>query len=180
MEPALRDRRPDGLGDLRVIPDEILCAILVALTPRDGPNNLIPIYGIRHGSALGRGANVVPALEENGRIAWVMSSTKSGDETPGGRNFIESVMYILCKEEPLWMNLCLKNLKHQLEYKGSWKKTTLHQYVLILSLFLHTSIFVLEFVVVILCVLSLITFEESDQFSPYPAPLLGLQTTFTK
>ncbi|KAK3025936.1 hypothetical protein RJ639_040852 [Escallonia herrerae] len=148
MESALRDRRPDGLGDLRVIPDEILCAILVALTPRD--INYMKKQRIKAGVC---------------------------QESPGKA---QTVMYILCNEEPLWMHLCLKNLKHQLEYKGSWKKTTLHQYVLILSLFLHASIFVLEFVVVIFCVLSLITFEESDQFSAYPAPLLGLQTTFTK
>ncbi|XAR62141.1 hypothetical protein NMG60_11016777 [Bertholletia excelsa] len=30
-----KDRRPDALGDLRVLPDEIICAILVNLTPRD-------------------------------------------------------------------------------------------------------------------------------------------------
>ncbi|CAL5385904.1 unnamed protein product [Camellia sinensis] len=30
-----KDRRPDALGDLRVLPDEILCAMLVYLTPRD-------------------------------------------------------------------------------------------------------------------------------------------------
>ncbi|KAI8550342.1 hypothetical protein RHMOL_Rhmol06G0098000 [Rhododendron molle] len=30
-----KDRRPDALGDLTVIPDEIICAILVSLTPRD-------------------------------------------------------------------------------------------------------------------------------------------------
>ncbi|KAK4274126.1 hypothetical protein QN277_017404 [Acacia crassicarpa] len=30
-----RDRRADALGDLRVLPDEILCAILEELTPRD-------------------------------------------------------------------------------------------------------------------------------------------------
>ncbi|RDX72118.1 F-box protein [Mucuna pruriens] len=30
-----RDRRTDALGDLRVLPDEILCAILERLTPRD-------------------------------------------------------------------------------------------------------------------------------------------------
>ncbi|XP_052202408.1 lysine-specific demethylase JMJ21 [Diospyros lotus] len=30
-----RDRRPDALGDLRVFPDEIICAILTNLTPRD-------------------------------------------------------------------------------------------------------------------------------------------------
>jgi hypothetical protein len=37
-----------------------------------------------------------------------------------------SVMYILCNEEPLWMSLCLRRAKGPLEYKGSWKKTTLH------------------------------------------------------
>ncbi|KAG6705463.1 hypothetical protein I3842_07G180400 [Carya illinoinensis] len=30
-----RDRRPDALGDLRVLPDETICAILEYLTPRD-------------------------------------------------------------------------------------------------------------------------------------------------
>ncbi|KAI9097565.1 hypothetical protein K1719_025336 [Acacia pycnantha] len=30
-----RDRRADALGDLRVLPDEILCAVLEELTPRD-------------------------------------------------------------------------------------------------------------------------------------------------
>lgn len=43
---------------------------------------------------------------------------------------VYSVMYILCNEEPLWMSLCLNNLNLQLEYKGSWKKTALHQYAL--------------------------------------------------
>ncbi|KAK9069527.1 hypothetical protein SSX86_011431 [Deinandra increscens subsp. villosa] len=37
-----------------------------------------------------------------------------------------SVMYILCNEEPLWMNLCLNKENRELEYKGSWKRTTLH------------------------------------------------------
>ncbi|PSR99866.1 F-box protein [Actinidia chinensis var. chinensis] len=32
---APKDRRTDALGDLRVLPDEILCAVLVYLTPRD-------------------------------------------------------------------------------------------------------------------------------------------------
>ncbi|XP_020257462.1 F-box protein At1g78280 isoform X2 [Asparagus officinalis] len=35
-------------------------------------------------------------------------------------------MYTLCNEEPLWMSLCLRD-GGQLQYKGSWKKTTLHQ-----------------------------------------------------
>ncbi|GMN45361.1 hypothetical protein TIFTF001_014549 [Ficus carica] len=30
-----RDRRPDALGDLRVLPDEVICSILEFLTPRD-------------------------------------------------------------------------------------------------------------------------------------------------
>lgn len=38
-----------------------------------------------------------------------------------------SVMYILCNEEPLWMNLCLNNENRELQYKGSWKRTTLHR-----------------------------------------------------
>lgn len=29
------DRRADALGDLRLLPDEILCAIVEQLTPRD-------------------------------------------------------------------------------------------------------------------------------------------------
>ncbi|CAM8942940.1 unnamed protein product [Rhodiola kirilowii] len=40
---------------------------------------------------------------------------------------VSSVMYIFCNEEPLWMNLCLKIARGQLQYKGSWKKTALHQ-----------------------------------------------------
>ncbi|KAL8487909.1 hypothetical protein ACS0TY_024268 [Phlomoides rotata] len=40
---------------------------------------------------------------------------------------VSSVMYILCNEEPLWMGLCLSIINRQLEYRGSWKKTTLHQ-----------------------------------------------------
>ncbi|KAJ0752762.1 putative transcription factor & chromatin remodeling &Metalloenzymes JmjC family [Helianthus annuus] len=38
-----------------------------------------------------------------------------------------SVMYILCNEEPLWMNLCLSKENRNLQYKGSWKRTTLHR-----------------------------------------------------
>jgi len=30
-----RDRRIDALGDLRVLPDEILCSILERLSPQD-------------------------------------------------------------------------------------------------------------------------------------------------
>ncbi|OQU92485.1 hypothetical protein SORBI_3001G350900 [Sorghum bicolor] len=37
---------------------------------------------------------------------------------------VSSVMYILCNEEPLWMTKCL-SIGGPLEYKGSWKKTTL-------------------------------------------------------
>lgn len=37
-----------------------------------------------------------------------------------------SVMYIFCNEEPLWMNLCLNKENRQFQYKGSWKRTTLH------------------------------------------------------
>jgi len=36
-------------------------------------------------------------------------------------------MYILCNEEPLWMSKCL-SIGGPLEYKGSWKKTTLSRY----------------------------------------------------
>ncbi|CAJ1974081.1 unnamed protein product [Sphenostylis stenocarpa] len=39
---------------------------------------------------------------------------------------VSSVMYILCNEEPLWMSLCLKGASGLLQYKGSWKKTALH------------------------------------------------------
>ncbi|XVE55528.1 hypothetical protein DITRI_Ditri03aG0166000 [Diplodiscus trichospermus] len=39
---------------------------------------------------------------------------------------VSSVMYIFCNEEPLWMVLCLKKVNGPLQYKGSWKKTTLH------------------------------------------------------
>lgn len=78
---APKDRRIDALGDLRVLPDDTLCSILVLLSPRD--------------------------------VARL--------------SCVSSVMYILCNEEPLWMTLCLNNLNRQLQYKGSWKKTTLHQ-----------------------------------------------------
>lgn len=76
-----RDRRPEGLGNLRFLPDETICAILTALSPRD--------------------------------VARL--------------SCVSSVMYILCNEEPLWMSLCLNNITRQLQYKGSWKKTTLDQ-----------------------------------------------------
>ncbi|GLT56427.1 hypothetical protein SLA2020_294690 [Shorea laevis] len=76
---TVRDRRPDALGHLKVLPDELICAILDCLTPRDVA-----------------------------RLACV-----------------SSVMYILCNEEPLWMSLCLRKVNGQLEYRGSWKKTTL-------------------------------------------------------
>ncbi|CAK9163566.1 unnamed protein product [Ilex paraguariensis] len=76
-----KDRRTDALGDLRLLPDQILCSILVSLTPRD--------------------------------VARL--------------SCVSSVMYILCNEEPLWMSLCLNNINRHLQYKGSWKKTTLHQ-----------------------------------------------------
>ncbi|XVF39550.1 hypothetical protein PTKIN_Ptkin01aG0043200 [Pterospermum kingtungense] len=39
---------------------------------------------------------------------------------------VSSVMYIFCNEEPLWMSLCLKKANGPLQYKGSWKKTTLY------------------------------------------------------
>nr|XP_027092184.1 F-box protein At1g78280-like [Coffea arabica] len=45
----------------------------------------------------------------------------------GRLSCVSSVMYIFCNEEPLWTTLCLKNVNRQLEYKGSWKRTTLHQ-----------------------------------------------------
>ncbi|CAN0889949.1 Lysine-specific demethylase JMJ21 [Linum grandiflorum] len=77
---AVKDRRSDALGDLRVIPDELIASILELLTPRDVAN-----------------------------LACV-----------------SSVMYIFCNEEPLWMSLCLSSARGQIQYKGSWKKTTLH------------------------------------------------------
>ncbi|KAK0577352.1 hypothetical protein LWI29_031768 [Acer saccharum] len=77
---VMRDRRLDALGDLIVLPDEVICSILELLTPRD-----------------------------LGRLACV-----------------SSVMYIFCNEEPLWMIQCLKRSNGQFQYKGSWKKTTLH------------------------------------------------------
>ncbi|OAY76222.1 F-box protein [Ananas comosus] len=76
--PRPRDRRVDALGDLCVLPDEVLCAILDLLPPSD-----------------------------LGRLACV-----------------SSVMYILCNEEPLWMSKCLST-GGLIEYKGSWRKTTL-------------------------------------------------------
>lgn len=42
-------------------------------------------------------------------------------------------MYILCNEEPLWMSLCLGIINRELEYRGSWKKTILDQYVSLTS-----------------------------------------------
>lgn len=50
-----------------------------------------------------------------------------------------SVMYILCNEEPLWMSLCLRIANHEIEYKGSWKKTALDQYVSFTSLVLFST-----------------------------------------
>ncbi|XXG40438.1 hypothetical protein AAC387_Pa01g1154 [Persea americana] len=76
-----KDRRPDALGDLLVLPDELLSSILERLTPRDV-----------------------------GRLSCV-----------------SSVMYILCNEEPLWMNLFFRSAGGLLEYKGSWKETALCQ-----------------------------------------------------
>ncbi|KAI4388722.1 hypothetical protein MLD38_001027 [Melastoma candidum] len=73
-------RRSDALGDLRVLPDQVICSILENLSPRD-----------------------VCRL-----------------------SCVSSVMYILCNEEPLWMSLCLKCANGLLQYKGSWKRTTLH------------------------------------------------------
>lgn len=83
----VKDRRPDGLGELRVLPDELVCAILGYLSPLDV-----------------------------GRLACV-----------------SSVMYILCNEEPLWKSLYLSNVKGQLQYKGSWKITALHQLNLLIE-----------------------------------------------
>ncbi|XP_068641349.1 lysine-specific demethylase JMJ21 [Aristolochia californica] len=80
-QPIQRDRRPDALGDLRVLPDELLSAILEYLSARD--------------------------------VARL--------------SCVSSVMYILCNEEPLWMTLCLKSVGGLLEYKSSWKETTLYR-----------------------------------------------------
>ncbi|TVU46770.1 hypothetical protein EJB05_06329 [Eragrostis curvula] len=78
MEEAGNARREAALGDLAVLPDEVLCAVVDLLPPAD-----------------------------IGRLACA-----------------SSVMYILCNEEPLWMSKCL-SIGGPLEYKGSWKKTTL-------------------------------------------------------
>lgn len=78
--PGLKDRRFDALGNLRVLPDELICAILDNLAVRD--------------------------------VARL--------------SCVSSVMYILCNEEPLWMNLCLRTANGHLQYKGSWKKTVLN------------------------------------------------------
>lgn len=78
--PQPRERRPDALGHLRVLPDELICAILEHLSPSD-----------------------------LGRLSCV-----------------SSVLYILCNEDPLWMNLCLRD-GGQFEFRGSWKKTTLYR-----------------------------------------------------
>ncbi|KAK9757623.1 hypothetical protein RND81_01G174600 [Saponaria officinalis] len=75
------DRRTGALGDMRVIPDEIICDIISVLSPRDVA-----------------------------RLSCVS----------------RYVMYIFCNEEPLWMSLCLNNVKGLFEYKGSWKRTMLH------------------------------------------------------
>ncbi|GER40263.1 bifunctional arginine demethylase andlysyl-hydroxylase JMJD6 [Striga asiatica] len=53
--------------------------------------------------------------------------TKLAPHDIGRLACVSSVMYILCNEEPLWMGMCLSILNHELEYKGSWKKTALHQ-----------------------------------------------------
>ncbi|KAL6650056.1 hypothetical protein ACP70R_014280 [Stipagrostis hirtigluma subsp. patula] len=78
MEAAGDGRREAALGDLAVLPNEVLCAVVDLLPPAD-----------------------------IGRLACV-----------------SSVMYILCNEEPLWMSKFL-SVGGLLEYKGSWKKTTL-------------------------------------------------------
>lgn len=74
-----QDRRAEALGALQFLPDEIICIILEALSPRDVAN-----------------------------LACV-----------------SSVLYIFCNEEQLWMKLCLENFEGLLEYKGSWKQTTI-------------------------------------------------------
>ncbi|KAF6170322.1 hypothetical protein GIB67_043012 [Kingdonia uniflora] len=73
-------RRPDALGELRVLPDELICSIMETLSPND--------------------------------IARL--------------SCVSSVMYLLCNEEPLWMTLCLRSATGPLEYRGSWKNTTLY------------------------------------------------------
>jgi len=35
MQMAVKDRRPGALGDLSVLPDEVICRILSLLSPRD-------------------------------------------------------------------------------------------------------------------------------------------------
>lgn len=78
---AVVDRRIEALGNLRVLPDEVICEIISSLSPPD--------------------------------VARL--------------SCVSSVMYIFCNEEPLWMSLCLKEGSALLEYKGSWKKTTLQR-----------------------------------------------------
>uniref|UniRef100_A0A0D6R5E3 JmjC domain-containing protein n=1 Tax=Araucaria cunninghamii TaxID=56994 RepID=A0A0D6R5E3_ARACU len=80
-EPQPQDRRPEGLGALQILPDEIICIILEALSPRDVA-----------------------------KLACV-----------------SSVLYIFCNEEPLWMKLCLENFDGTLQYRGSWKETTIEK-----------------------------------------------------
>ncbi|EXB75365.1 F-box protein [Morus notabilis] len=97
-----RDRRPDALGDLRVLPDEVICAILEFLTPRD----VARVACVSRFSAL----SYPPLLLLRIRFS----------------SFVEiRVMYILCNEEPLWMSLCLHRVNGPFQYKGSWKKTGL-------------------------------------------------------
>ncbi|XP_056173234.1 lysine-specific demethylase JMJ21 isoform X2 [Syzygium oleosum] len=76
------DRRPGALGDLCVLPDEVICSILDYLSPSD--------------------------------VARL--------------SCVSSAMYILCNEEPLWMSLCLNSKRSDklLQYRGSWKETTLY------------------------------------------------------
>ncbi|KAI6687816.1 hypothetical protein NL676_024644 [Syzygium grande] len=76
------DRRPGALGDLCVLPDEVICSILENFSPRD--------------------------------VARL--------------SCVSSAMYILCNEEPLWMSLCLNSKRSDklLQYRGSWKETTLY------------------------------------------------------
>lgn len=58
-------------------------------------------------------------------------------------------MYILCNEEPLWMTKCL-SIGGPLEYKGSWKKTTLCRYVQIQAL-QHLAMFHLFMLAILSC-----------------------------
>lgn len=114
----LKDRRVDALGNLNSLPDELICTILDYLTPRD----------IARLACVSRLAFSLFFLLHfsNFPIFSVLNIFSSAFFLLGLNLF--SVMFIFCNEEPLWMSLCLKKINGPLQYKGSWKKTTLHLY----------------------------------------------------